>query len=266
MNAPNPGLIYMAGHYSVRIAVQHFPNALVESWLPEELELAPQSVSPRGFHPANCLFGVESKVYFNVNPIFKFDYHEFGLVVPYIQWKQKKYTYNGPFLFTPIIFVDNKIVSLGGELVFGFPKRIAKFQLSTGSYQAFDAQVNTPYVRVEYKPLNSEPDAAARAEIRKCLQQPSVSQKADGTFTESGFWWNLDTASFADIDLQGEIIEYLLPGVASGSTRPVSGRGTSKFSEGAAYHMQTHWTLTLPTKNLNTEWRAWDGSTGLERF
>lgn len=260
MNAPDPGLIYMTGHFSVRIAVQHFPKTLLESWLPDELELAPQSISPEGFHPANLLFGVESKVYFNINPLFKFNYHEFGLVIPYIQWKDKKYTYNGPFLFTPIIFVDNRIVSFGGEVVFGFPKRMAKFQLAGDHYKASDPQVNTPYVEVDYSSLNSKPDAAALADIRNCLQQPSVSQKADGTFTESGFWWNLDTAAFDDVDLTGEIIEFMLPGVASGNKRPVIGHGTSRFSGGAAYHMTTIWTLTLPTRNLDRNWQPWNGT------
>lgn len=261
MNTPNPGLIYMTGHYSVRIAIKHFPRAMIESWLPDELELAPQTISPEGYHPANLLFGLESKVYFNINPLFKFDYHEFGLVIPYIQWKDKKHAYNGPFLFTPIIFVDNRLVSFGGQVVFGFPKRMAEFDIAGGNYRASDPQVHTPYVDVQYSELDSTPDAAAIADIQDCLQQPSVSQKADGTFTESGFWWNIDTATFTDVTIQGEIIEYMLPGVASGNTIEIAETGTSKFSEGAAYHMVTNWTLTLPTRNLNTDWQPWNGTT-----
>lgn len=264
MSAPNPGLIYMTGDYSVRIALQHFPNELVTSWLPDELELAPQTISPPGFHPGNLLFGIERKVYFNVNPLFKFNYHEFGLVLPYIQWKDKKYPYNGPFLFTPIIFVDNSMVSFGGQVVFGFPKRMAKFAIGGGHYEASDDQVHTPYVDVAYSPLGTTPGPQAIADITDCLQQPSVSQKKDGTYTESGFWWNIPTASFEDVSIDGKIIEYMLPGVASGNERIVQASGTSDFSKGAAYHMKTRWTLTLPTKNLNRDWSPWNGTNGDE--
>ncbi len=250
----------MTGQYSVRIAVQHWPDELVASWLPPELELAPQSVSPAGHHPCNLLFGIERKVYFNINPLFKFDYHEFGLVIPYTRWKDPRYTYDGPFLFTPIIFVDSKLVSFGGEVVFGFPKRIAQFDIGDGSYKAADPQVHTPYVEVEYAPLGTKPDEQAIVQITDCLQQPSVSQKKDGRFMGSGFWWNADTATFTDIELDGRIIEYLLPGVATGTTRPLQARGTERFQDGAAYHMQTTWTLTLPTKDLDKDWSPWNGT------
>ena len=262
MQAPHAGLIHMEGHYTSRVAIQHFPTSLVESWLPDAIELAPQAISPSGYHPVNLLFGIQSKVYFNINPLFKFKYQEFGLVVPYVQWKDPKYQYNSPFLFTPIIFVDNFLVSLGGEIVFGFPKRMAKFQVNDSHYAASDPEVNTPYVGVQYEKLSSTPDPVALTSIRDCLQQPSISQKRNGKFSESGFWWNLDTAEFNDLKLDGEIINYMLPGVRSGNTQKVAAEGTANFSDGAAFEMRTDWTLTLPTSDFNKDWAPWNGTSG----
>ncbi len=253
----------MTGQYSVRIAVQHLPVDLVRTWLPDELELAPQGVSPAGYHPCNLLHGIESNVYFNINPFFKLNYFEFGLVVPFIRWKQQRYKYNGPFLFTPIIFVDSQIVSFGGEVVFGFPKRMADFSVSDTKYDCTDSQVHTPYVQASYRALGTSPRPEALSLITDCLQQPSVSQKQNRTFTESGFFWDIGNATFEDIAIDGAITEYLFPGVACGR-RDYSAAGTKDFRAGAAYHMQTRWTLTMPTTNLNRDWTAWNAATELE--
>lgn len=256
---PDPGWLHMTGDFSVRIAVQHFPVDLVRTWLPGELELAPQTIAPDGFHPCNLLHGIESRVYFNLNPLFKLKYHEFGLVLPYVQWKDKRFPYNGPFLFTPIIFVDSCIVSFGGDVVFGFPKRMAEFHVTAERYSCADPQVHLPYVEARYKPIGTKPNGAGREAICDCLQQPSVSQKKNGSFLGSGFFWGLSNARFDDIEIDGQMTQYLLPGVANGQ-HPYQARGTSDVRSGAAYHLQTRWTLTLPTATLERDWSPWNGT------
>jgi hypothetical protein len=97
-----------------------------------------------------------------------------------------------------------------------------------------------------------------REMITNLLQQPSVSQKADGSWSSSGFWWNLDTATITDATMQGNITPYLLPGVPMGKV-PFHGSGTSDFTKGGAYKLVTDWSLTLP-QPLTKDWSPWNRS------
>ncbi len=259
MPAPDPGHLYMIGHYQVHIVVAHFPIELLKTWLPDELEPMPQRFSPEGMHPVNLLFGVESEVEVNWTKMLPgVGYNEFGMVIPFIRWKNAKYAYNGPFLYTPIIFVDKDLISFGGEVVYGFPKRIANFSISETSYAVLDNSWPSDYARTSIDTTNNACSDDARLSITNLLQQPSVSQKADGSFSSSGFWWNLNTGTMVDANMKGQIIRYLLPGVPDG-VRPFEGYGTSDFKKGAAYQLVTDWTLTLP-RDVTFDWSPWNNS------
>jgi len=257
--APDPGLLYMIGHYEVNICVHQFDLDLLRTWLPPELEPMPNPYAASGKHPANLLFGFESGVEVNLTKWLPgVNYHEFGLVIPFIRYKDPKYAYNGPFLFTPIIFVDKDLISFGGEVVYGFPKRIAKFSVSDTSYAALDTEWPSPYVKTSFKDLGTPASAEGRKAVTHLLQQPSVSQKADGAWSASGFWWNLASATITDAAQEGQIIRYLLPGVPDGAT-PFRGEGTRDFTRGGAYKLVTDWSLTLP-QPLTKDWSPWNES------
>jgi hypothetical protein len=257
--APDPGLLYMIGHYEVHICVHQFDLEWLTSWLPPELEPMPNPYSAPGKHPANLLFGYESEVEVNWTKWLPgVTYHEFGLVIPYIRWKDPKYAYNGPFLFTPIIFVDKDLISFGGEVVYGFPKRIGKFSVSDTAYAVLDTEWPSDYVRTSIQDTTTSVTPQGREMITNLLQQPSVSQKADGSWSSSGFWWNLDTATITDASLKGNITPYLLPGVPMPKV-PFEGSGTSDFKNNGAYKLVTDWSLTLP-QPLTKDWSAWNCS------
>lgn len=258
--APDPGLLYMIGHYEVNIAVHQFDLELLRTWLPPELEPMPNPYAAPGKHPVNLLFGFESEVEVNWTKWLPgVSYHEFGMVIPYIRYKDPKYAYNGPFLFTPIIFVDKDLISFGGEVVYGFPKRIGQFSISDTSYAVLDTAWPSDYVRTAIQSDGSTPTpAAGRTAVTNLLQQPSVSQKSDGSWSSSGFWWNLETATITEAAQQGNIIRYLLPGVPDGKV-PFEGSGTSDFTKGGAYKLVTDWSLTLP-QPLTKDWSPWNES------
>lgn len=257
--APDPGLLYMIGHYQVHICVHQFDIEWLKTWLPPELEPMPNPYSAPGKHPANLLFGYENEVEVNWTKWLPgVSYHEFGLVIPYIRWKDPKYAYNGPFLFTPIIFVDKDLISFGGEVVYGFPKRIGDFSTSDTSYAVLDTSWPSDYVRTSIQDDSTAVTPQGREMITNLLQQPSVSQKADGSWSSSGFWWNLDTATITDATLKGNITPYLLPGVPMGKV-PFQGSGTSDFTKGGAYKLVTDWSLTLP-QPLTKDWSPWNRS------
>jgi|LNFM01.1.fsa_nt_gb hypothetical protein len=258
-SAPDPGLLYMIGHYEVHICVHQFDVDVLRSWLPPELELMDNPYSAKGKHPANLLFGYETEVEVNWTKWLPgVSYHEFGVVIPYVRYKDAKYAYNGPFLFTPIIFVDKDLISFGGEVVYGFPKRIGKFSVSDTAYAVLDTAWPSDYVRAAIADTNNQVQPEGRKAITNLLQQPSVSQKADGSWSSSGFWWNLDTAQMTDASVQGNVTPYYLPGLPM-DKRPFEGSGSCDFTKGGAYKLVTDWSLTLP-QPLTKDWEPWNGS------
>lgn len=98
------------------------------------------------------------------------------MVIPYIRWKEPKYAYNGPFLFTPIIFVDKDLISFGGEVVYGFPKRIGQFSVSDTAYAVLDTAWPSDYVRTSIQDTTNSVTPQGREMVTNLLQQPSVSQ------------------------------------------------------------------------------------------
>ncbi len=253
------GLIYMKGDYTVSVLVHAFDVEQLSRSLPAELELAPQELAPPGKHPVNLLYGHERQVHFNFLPFLQVDYHEFGFVIPYVRWKQPRYPYPGPFLFTAVIFVDKKIIAFGGDNVYGMPKQLALFDVQGANYTVTANLSGTNYSSVEFSEPGAPVKPRDRATIRKLMQQPSVSRKSSGEYVCSGFDWNLPQATLHEQSARGHLTPSLLPGVPVG-TFPLEAQGTEQLSEGrGCYQMHTQWTLTLPG-SPGRDWSPWNGT------
>lgn len=85
------------------------------SFLPEELELAPQDISDEGMHPVVFAFGHQSHVMPAVGiEAFDISYLEFIHAVPYTQFKEGLgYPNRGPFCYSPVLYLANNEFSTG---------------------------------------------------------------------------------------------------------------------------------------------------------
>lgn len=228
------------GHYLCTIVVLPLNVTMVQSWLPDELELAPQSITPPGTHPVNILFGDERDVHINIFPFFHIDYMEFAFVVPFVQWKHTKNAYRGPFLFTPLLFLNKELPILAGKILYGYPKRKAVITSIDEHYRVVEKGnliISGDFQTTAQHPAQTEFDT-----LNSLLQQPNISQSILGPFVCAVFDWNLTpvkiTARQADVD----IVAGLLPNQPE-LKQQVSG---FDFSQGAAYFLDTVWTLTMP--------------------
>jgi hypothetical protein len=194
----------------------------------------------------------------NVAPCLSIRYSEAALVVPFTRWKVSRYSYNGPFMSTPIIFVNVNLVATLGDALWGFTKQDASFDIGGGNYTILNPRTGDSYVSVRCKSLETTPSPAARALLARIIQQPNMSQKPDGTYVGSGFWWNLETAKLTDVAVEGEMTNYVLANLSNGKV-PFKAEGTSHLGTGGALQIESDWTLTLPGCP-SKDWSPWNAA------
>lgn len=244
----------MSGDFDVTVLVVPFPREEVAGWLPPAVELGPQTITSADLHPTYILLGRERDVYFNGWPIYRFRYHEFALVVPFTQWREPGRAYRGPFLYTPLIFVDHPLVSWGGNLMYGFAKTDARFEVSEGRYAVTDLHGH-PFAAFEHRETGEAPGAVARATIAAIMQQPSIAFSTRGRYLCSGFDWRLDAGTITDAAVDGAIVERVLPN-APGRRRGLRLEGTAELGAGGAFRLRTRWVLS-PPRSPELDWSRW---------
>lgn len=98
-------------------------TATIAAFLPPELELSAQQISRPGTHPLIVFFS-KNRLHASLLPWPVFQYNELAFLIPYVNFKGKTSVY----AFTPILFVDSRLVSWLGEYVWDFNKLLADFQ------------------------------------------------------------------------------------------------------------------------------------------
>lgn len=245
MQIPPKGL-YGQGHYLCHIGVIAVDASTVASWLPPEIELDDQDITPHGTHPVNLLFGKELDVHIHPFSFAHIDYGEFAVVVPFTRWKSTNYKYRGPFLFTPLLYLDNWVGIEAGRILYGFPKKRASFNITMDTYEVLEADSNLSIIKTQMDPLDSKPTKSELDKISRLIQQPSLSQKTDGSYVGSGFFWDIHNASIIPERARIEFSRWWMPTLNTGKPHVVDVEGISDFSTGGFYFMDTVWSLTLP--------------------
>lgn len=99
--------------------------ATVAQFLPPELELSAQQVSRPGAHPILIFFN-QNRLHASCMgwPVFR--YNELAFLIPYVNFKGKTTAY----AFTPILFVDSRLVAWAGEYAWKFNKLLAEFTIT----------------------------------------------------------------------------------------------------------------------------------------
>ena len=252
MQIPPKG-IYGVGHYLCHIGVIVVDAETVASWLPPEIELDDQNITPKGTHPVNLLFGKELDVHLHPFSFANIDYGEFAVVVPFTRWKSKDYRYRGPFLFTPLLYLDNWAGIEAGRILYGFPKKRAKFNITDNFYEVIEDDTNVSIVECQIEKYIDVPNQKDIDNIARLIQQPSLSQKTDGSYVGSGFWWDIPKAKITAEKAQVNFTNWWMPTLPDSNPRILELDGVSDFSKGGFYHIDTVWTLTLP-QNPDKDW------------
>jgi hypothetical protein len=138
----------LKGHCWGRFALGSFPALELQNLLPDDLELAPQSYTPKDQHPLLFMFN-NTWLYPNpylinlvedYNTKFNLNYFEFIAMLPYVQFKDnKEANAEGPYCFLPVLYLNNELAVWGGRVFWEFNKILTGFTvMANGNYTATD--------------------------------------------------------------------------------------------------------------------------------
>lgn len=253
---PDHGAFHMVGDYDCAIVVQPVRRDVVASWLAPGLALGASPSANSDKHPVLVLFGHQQRVASNVSPRFpRIEYWESAVIVPFVT--RERGPYRGPFLHTVTILLDRWSSTVGGDVLYAFPKKLARFDVSEGRYDAFDRDSGAALVRARIERSATPVGSDARSALEAMIQQPSVSYGPRRGFIGSGFWWDFANATIEDAAITCELGEGLMSGFAREVGR-VEQRGTTRPFEGAALRLRTRWHLT-PPRSIDSDWSSWNG-------
>ncbi len=226
--------------------------ATVAQFLPPELELSPQQISPEGTHPVLFFFN-ENRLHSSWFswPVFRYD--ELAFLIPYVNFKGQTEAYS----YTPILFVDSLVVAWLGEFVWKFNKLMAEFRttpkISKGWRWFLDTHQVLYQVEQDDKIIaqancsnDGQPDMLYNLPnadgLRTMFQLPGLMGR-DGKFSKVTITMDLETAEV--LPVQGNVVIDHLEGLSVPKIEvPFGPLGQSAFGG-----MRIIWDITLSSPN-----------------
>jgi hypothetical protein len=127
----------MEGIYDACVVTWAMKTEIVSQMLPGGLELGPQDWTAPGLHPVLFTFGRQSNVRPNFVPVPGLFYEELIIAIPYVQWRDDRYAYRGPYVYPPRLYLDHLLPTLLGWIP-GYPKRLARIQAEEHTFRVSD--------------------------------------------------------------------------------------------------------------------------------
>ena len=225
------------GRMTAVVAVLPVARAAAQAMLPAGLDLAAQNYTPGDRHPLVLILGRQSNVRPRSLPLGA-DYLEFILAVPFVERRER--APHGRFCYCPRLYLDRRLPTLLGRLLYGYDKRRATIRVTETSYRIADLADGKLLLSADFRSAAAagEPSTSAAAML---FDLPVIAQAARG-------WWY----SCADLGLDRAVAQPVE--VALAIHRPfVSGLPVGQFriasadAEGArAFRIRTNWRLAGP--------------------
>ena len=170
------------GTIDARVCVLVLPAEVVRKLLPVGLELAPQPVVPHGWHPVFFMCARDRfAAWFG-----DLEYSEMILGVPWVQLRDARAPYPGPFIYMPRLYLDAAVPREPGVRIYGWEKRAAAIELTGAdgpetTYTVRAEGATAPAVVGRFSELPGQPprppgEVANFAIVRQLLEQPTISQ------------------------------------------------------------------------------------------
>ncbi|WP_336517158.1 hypothetical protein [Pollutibacter soli] len=137
-----PGKDPLYGNCDSRFAFTIVPDSFAQSLLPPDLELAPQTYTPDGYHPLLLMFNDTwlhsndnlSRIAAEYHLQLNLHYNEFIVMLPYVQFRDNSLNDQGPYCFLPVLYLDSILAVIGGRLFWEFNKEMARFDISPTTF------------------------------------------------------------------------------------------------------------------------------------
>lgn len=231
-----------------------WPKEQVRALLPVGLELGEQSLTPPNTHPVCMFFNDALRVHLTIpNLLPNMTYHEHVLGIPYVYTNKAAPLSNhyGPYFFMPRLLLNDYWAWLGGRLLWGYQKVLAKASVTANNYQMMNEK-GQPLVSLDFRADGEYQDVWSMPNfepVRQMLDQVMLSQLPLGTgplsvVTRFDKQWSV--AKIRPISTVVRVEQAYYPGMPCGRF-PAEGRmvGLNQTPLGS-YEILSPWRLTIP--------------------
>jgi hypothetical protein len=235
------------GRMTAIVAILPVSCEAAQAMLPAGLELAAHGVLPRDGHPLVLIMGKQSDVRPRAVP-FGASYLEFILALPFVE--QRGRGPEGPFCYCPRLFLDRRLPTIAGRLLYGYTKRLAVIRATESSYRIADLAQGEPLLTAKFR-ITGGAVEPSRNDAAAVFDLPVISQAARG-------WWyscadlGLDRAVVRPVELDLVIHRSFVPGLPVGPFR-IAGLDADG---GRALRIRTSWQLAGPWATRSPPQRA----------
>jgi hypothetical protein len=164
------------GRMSAVVALLPVPCEAAQAMLPAGLQLAAQDVMPQDRHPLVLIMGKQSDVRPRAAPLGA-GYLEFILAVPFVGHCARGP--RGPFCYCPRLFLDRRLPTLAGRLLYGYVKRRATIRMTESSYRIADLEGGESLLSADFRATGAAVEPS-RSGISAPFDLPVVSEAARG--------------------------------------------------------------------------------------
>jgi hypothetical protein len=255
MNPFDPfNFINLSGDGTMRNVTLAVPTERVRDLLPNGLELGPQNLTPSGTHPIILGFHDMFRLHMSIPtllPSMTYREHSIGIPFCYVTRGGVTGASPGPYYFMPILLLDNVLATLGGIMFWGYPKRLASFEVGNGRYTASRTQ-GEPLVTMswteggEHRPVG-EYEYFERQ--RQAISQPLIGLMPFSLgpfFAVADFPKKWDVATVRPLETITEVHTDYVPGFSAGRYPK---RGTAPgidVSVVGSYELRAPWLMSMP--------------------
>jgi hypothetical protein len=225
------------GRLSAIVAILPLSREAVQAMLPAGLGLAAQRFMPGERHPLVLILGQQSDVRPRPLPLGA-DYLESILAVPFVE--HRGHGPDGPFCYCPRLFLDRRLPTMVGRLLYGYAKLRAAIRMTQNSYRIADLDRGDLLLTAEFRTSGAalEPPQVGAAAL---FSLPVISQGAHG-WRYSCADFGLDRAVVGPVELALVIHRPFVSGLPVGEflIADVEADGVR------AFRIRTSWRLAGP--------------------
>jgi hypothetical protein len=192
---------------------------------------------PRDRHPLVLIMGKQSDVRPRAAP-FGASYLEFILALPFVEHRGRGP--EGPFCYCPRLFLDRRLPTIAGRLLYGYAKRRATIRMTQNSYRIADLDRGDLLLTADFRTPGAavEPSRSADAAL---FDRAVISQTARG-WRYSCADFGLERAVVGPVELNLVIHRSFVSGLPAGEF-PIA----DVEDDGArAFRIRTSWRLAGP--------------------
>ncbi len=196
----------ISGHATSIISFLALDKEIVQKLIPQGLLLSEQSITEQSLHPVYFAFNLKQQNVTTPLPFVKLNYAEYAMGIPFLKMKGGNQV---NYAFSPVLYLNSILATIGGRLFFSLPKNYAHVDINETdttrrtfeASQVFNHQ--NIYLEADFKNDGPEIPAASNnnfLSIKPMLLQPLIVHDSENGFRSTNYTMEgLETTSIQPV-------------------------------------------------------------------